>query len=152
MGNSVHYSHRPLKAAVSPSSLPAGKALNPRGASGCPAPSPARDTDTQRSARDGTELLLAAGRYFHICPIAAAQRRTNADPAKVPLTVLCCCRYRGGRTRLETAAAAARAWMHHVFVCVPGSVSRRHRSVQQHQFPRTDPTSSLHLQRRYSSH
>lgn len=57
-------------------------------------------------------------------------------------------------TRLETAAivTAARAWMHHVFVCVPGSVFRRHRSVQQHQFPGTDQTSSLHLQRRYSSH
>lgn len=68
---------------------------------------------------------------------------------QVPLTVLLSL-----PTRLETAAivTAARAWTHHVFVRVPGSVFRRHRSVQQHQFPGTDQTSSVHLQRRYSSH
>lgn len=44
------------------------------------------------------------------------------------------------------------AWRHHGHVCLQGSVLRRHRSVQQHQLPRTDETPAVHLQRGYPPH
>lgn len=44
------------------------------------------------------------------------------------------------------------AWMHHGHVCLQDSVFRRHRSVQQHQFPRTDETTAVHLQGGYPTH
>lgn len=43
------------------------------------------------------------------------------------------------------------AWMHHGHVCVQGPVPGWYRSIQQHQFPRAYPTTSVHLQGRYSS-
>ena len=44
------------------------------------------------------------------------------------------------------------AWMRHGHVCVPGSVFRRHRSVQQHQLPRAHQTASVHLQGGHPPH
>lgn len=41
---------------------------------------------------------------------------------------------------------------YHGFVRVQGAVSRRHRSVQQHQFPGAYPATALHLQRGHTAH
>lgn len=139
----MHYSPPPLEAAVCPSSSrPAGKALNPRGASGFPAASPsspARDSRTpvSRSARNNGQSF-----FWSVLPrLSDNSRGAGSEAPKDGVVVVT-----GERTRLETAVV--REWMHHVFVCVPRSVSRRHRSVQQHELPGADPSSSVHLQRR----
>lgn len=73
-----------------------------------------------------------------------------------------CCRYQEKRAQraerqpvplsLHRAAPSEEtplAWMQNGHVCLQGSVFRRHRSVQQHQFSGTDETTAVHLQRGY---
>lgn len=126
MFQTLRYSLCPHDVTVSQWPASAAEALYPRGASDCPAASAAfgRDARHWRSSDPPAGLYLLFSRL--------------------------CARWRSCVVVTGERARAYVSWTHHVVVCLSGSVFRRHRSVQQHELPRTDQTSGVHVQRGYT--